>query len=165
LAVGCNNLAFIRDVNVPAGTVFEKNREFTKTWKVQNTGTCDWMFQYSLVLVGGDAFGGVTTKIQKRVPVSSWSELTVDLKAPKKPGTYTSYWRLSNGQSLFGATLTVSFVVQDATPTAVPPTATLSPTTGPTATPTFSPTTGPTATPTFTYTPTYTPPPTETPTP
>jgi hypothetical protein len=165
LAVGCNNLAFIRDVSIPAGTVIGKGQEFTKTWKVQNTGTCDWMYQYTLVLVGGDAYGGASTKIQKRVPVWSWSEITIELQAPKKPGTYTSYWRLSNGQSLFGATLTVSFVVRDATPTAVPPTATLSPTTGPTATPTPSPTTGPAATPTFTYTPTSTQAPTETPTP
>ena len=135
LAVGCNNLAFIRDVSVPAGTVFEKGREFTKTWKVQNTGTCDWMYQYTLVPLGEETFGGVNTKIQKRVPVWSWSEITVDLQAPKKPGTYTSYWRLSNGQSLFGETLAVSFVVKDVLPTAVPPTATLPPTTAPTETP------------------------------
>jgi hypothetical protein len=165
LAVGCNNLAFIRDVSVPAGTVLEKGREFTKTWKVQNTGTCDWMYQYTLVPVGGETFGGVNTKIQKRVSVWDWSEITVDLVAPKKPGTYTGYWRLSNGQNLFGATLTVSFVVKDVLPTPVPPTATLSPTTGPTATPTLSPTAGPAATPTFTYTPTPTQVSTQTPTP
>jgi hypothetical protein len=157
LAVGCNNLAFIRDVTIPAGTVIEKNQSFRKTWKVQNTGTCDWMYQYSLVLVGGDAPGGSNSKIQKTVPVWSWSELSVDLEAPKKPGTYTSSWRLSNGQSLFGATLTVSFVVLDVAPTAVPPTATLSPTTAPAATPT--------PTPTSTQAPTQTPTPTPTPTP
>ena len=116
LAVGCNNLAFIRDVSVPAGTIMEKGREFTKTWKVQNTGTCDWMYQYTLVPVGGDTFGGVNTKIQKRVSVWDWSEITVDLVAPKKPGTYTSYWRLSNGQSLFGATLDGIFCCQRCSP-------------------------------------------------
>jgi hypothetical protein len=124
LAVGCNNLAFIRDVNVPSGTVIQKGQEFRKTWKVQNTGTCDWMYQYTLVPAGGDDLGGAATKIQKSVAVWNWSELSVDLAAPKKPGTYTSYWRLSNGQSLFGATLAVSIVVKDAAPTAVPPTVT-----------------------------------------
>ncbi len=53
LAVGCDNLAFVRDVTIPAGTIIVKNQGFTKTWKVQNTGTCDWLYQYSLVLVGG----------------------------------------------------------------------------------------------------------------
>jgi hypothetical protein len=43
LAVGCNNLYFIRDVTLPAGTVLQKKQPFTKTWKVQNTGTCDWL--------------------------------------------------------------------------------------------------------------------------
>jgi len=120
LAVGCNNLAFIRDVTIPAGTVIEKGQDFKKTWKVQNTGTCDWMYQYSLIPVGGDSLGGDITKIQKVVSVWDWSELSLQLEAPKKPGTYVSYWRLSNGQSEFGATLTVSVVVADVAPTAVP---------------------------------------------
>jgi hypothetical protein len=123
LAVGCNNLALVRDVNVPAGTIFEKNHVFTKTWKVENTGTCDWMYQYSLVPSGGDGLGGETTRIQKVVSVGNWSELTVELQAPKTPGTYTGYWRLSNGQSAFGATMTVSIVVRDVAPTAAPDTA------------------------------------------
>jgi hypothetical protein len=125
LAVGCNNLALIRDVNIPSGTVVEKEQDFRKTWKVQNTGTCAWMYQYSLVSAGGDTLGGEPTKIQKSVAVWDWSELSINLEAPKKPGTYTSYWRLSNGQSAFGATLTVSIIVKDVVPTAVPPTATL----------------------------------------
>jgi len=120
LAVGCNNLAFIRDVNIPSGTVFGKNEVFTKTWKVQNNGTCPWMYQYSLVPAGGNSLGGETLRIQKTVAVWSWSELSVELQAPKTPGTYTSYWRLSNGQSMFGATLAVTIVVKDVAPTAVP---------------------------------------------
>lgn len=159
LAVGCNNLAFIRDVNVPSGTVVKPEQEFKKTWKVQNTGTCDWMYQYSLVSAGGDILGGEATKIQKLVSVWSWSELSMSFVAPKKPGTYTSYWRLSNGQSAFGATLTVSIVVP-APPTATP-TATQTPTQTPIQTPTQTPTQ--TSTPTETPTPTQTP--TETPTP
>lgn len=98
------------------------------------------MYQYSLVQTGGDDLGGATTKIQKVVPVWSWSELSVELDAPKKPGKYTSYWRLSNGQSLFGATLTVSIVVKDVAPTVVPLTETPTPTPTPTETPTPTPT-------------------------
>jgi hypothetical protein len=121
LAVGCNNLAFIRDVNYPAGSVVENGQDFRKTWKVQNNGTCPWMYQYTLVSAGGDSLGGATTKIQRSVTVWDWSELSLDLAAPKKPGKYTSYWRLSNGLTPFGATLTVTIVVPD--PTAVPATA------------------------------------------
>jgi len=150
LAVGCNNLAFIRDVNVPAGTVFQANQNFTKTWKVQNTGTCNWMYQYALVLSGGDSFGGKTTKIQKMVAAGNWSELSVQFTAPSKPGTYTSYWRLSSGQSMFGATLVVSFVVGSPSATSAPATAT----TAPSATSQPSSTSAPTDTPVPSDTPT-----------
>lgn len=144
LAVGCNNLGFVRDVTIPAGTVIQPDKNFTKTWKVQNTGTCNWMYQYSFMLLSGDAYGeDKVIKIQKLVTVNDWSELSVNLTAPKKAGTYTSYWRLAdlNG-TMFGATLTVSFVVP-----------------APTSAPTITKTPAPTST--FTLTP---PPPSETPT-
>ena len=146
LAVGCNNLYFIRDVTIPAGTVLKKNQDFTKTWKVQNTGTCNWLYQYILVPLG-DSFGGGSPKIQKLVKPDSWSELSVDVTAPNKPGTYTSYWRLSNGQSMFGATLALSFVVADQ-PTSTPvPSITNTFTLVPSETPSETPTPTPTPTP------------------
>jgi hypothetical protein len=119
LAVGCNNLALVRDVNIPSGTAFEKNQVFTKTWKVENTGTCEWAPYYTLVYAGGDILEGETTRTQKSVSVGSWSELSLNFEAPKKAGTYVGYWRLSDGQNMFGATLTVSIVVKD-TATAIP---------------------------------------------
>lgn len=135
LASGCNNLAFVRDVNMPAGTVLQKGQEFTKTWKVQNNGTCDWMFQYRLVLLSGAGSGISSDYIAKQVAVWSWSEVSVRGNAPNKPGTYTSYWRMADGAGrMFGATLTLSIVVGQPTevPTAAPsstntpePTATL----------------------------------------
>jgi hypothetical protein len=131
LAFGCNNLAFIRDVTVPAGTVIQKNKDFTKTWKVQNSGTCNWLYQYGLVLLSGDRYGGKDTKIQRLVTVDDWAEVSVNMTAPNHPGTYTNYWRMTdvNGH-MFGATLTASFVV------APPPTSTHVPTLTKTAVPT-----------------------------
>jgi hypothetical protein len=107
---------------MPSGTVLQKNQGFTKTWKVQNTGTCEWMYQYRLVLLSGDAAGAESDYIRKQVAVWSWAEVSVFGTAPQKPGTYTSYWRMADGAGrMFGATLTLSYVV--AQPTAVPPTA------------------------------------------
>nr|MDQ3006767.1 NBR1-Ig-like domain-containing protein [Chloroflexota bacterium] len=51
LGSGCNNLAFISDASVPAGTVFKPEEQFTKSWKVANTGTCEWVYRYYLVFV------------------------------------------------------------------------------------------------------------------
>lgn len=139
LAHGCNNLAFIRDVTIPAGTVMQKGQNFTKTWKVQNTGTCPWMPQYRLELVSGSEFGAGPTKIQKQVAVNDWAEVSVNLDTPRQPGKYTSYWRMADSSgNRFGATLVVSFIVSESSPTPVPTTAV------PTATPTETVTPTPT---------------------
>jgi hypothetical protein len=153
LAVGCNNLAFIRDVTIPPGTVLQKNQEFTKTWKVQNTGTCNWLYQYSLVLVSGDSFGGKNFKIQKLVKINDWTELSLGMTTPDKTGTFTNYWRLFNGQKMFGATLIVSFVVADPPTLTSLPTSTDTPLPQPTDTSTLSPTLSPSDTPSPTSTP------------
>lgn len=113
LANGCNNLAFIRDVNLPAGTVVGKEEEITKTWKVQNIGTCEWKFQYRLAFLSGDDLRASGDYIGKQVAIWDWSEVSISFTSPSKPGTYTSYWRMVDGDGkMFGTTLVVSFVVQ-----------------------------------------------------
>ena len=112
LAHGCNNLVFVRDVTVPSGTKVKPGEDFGKTWKVANVGTCDWMYQYAIVLISGDAMSGKTTKLGRVVTAGHWGELTVEMGAPKSPGTYTAYWRLSDADgNPFGASLPVSIVV------------------------------------------------------
>ncbi len=114
LAYGCNNLAFIRDVNMPPGTVLKPKDRFTKTWKVQNTGTCNWTYPYTLVLLSGDSFGASGDHIGRQVTVWDWAEVSIDMAAPEKPGTYTTYWRMTDGAgNMFGATLVLSFVVSE----------------------------------------------------
>jgi len=123
LASGCNNLGFILDVSVPAGTVMKPGESFTKTWKVENNGTCDWVYLYHLVFVGGDRMEGDPGSLGKVIVPGKWTQLSVDLVAPSKPGTYTGTWRMANQPGTpFGAALTVSIVVANPTATPVPPT-------------------------------------------
>lgn len=139
LAYGCNNLEFIRDVTIPAGTVLTPAEDFTKTWKVQNTGTCPWMYQYRLTLLSGDSFGAALVKLGSMVPVGQWTEISLDMGAPKAEGKYISYWRMADANNhMFGATLVVSFTVAKPTQTPMPPTDTPIPTS--TSTPTATPT-------------------------
>lgn len=121
LAYGCNNLALIRDVTIESGTILNPGVHFTKTWQVANTGTCDWLYLYELVFVSGDRMGGNSRRLSTKVPPKEWRQLSVDLDAPKDPGTYTGYWRLSDGAGhMFGATLVVSIVVKSPTKTPKP---------------------------------------------
>ena len=114
LGSGCNNLAFISDVSVPAGTVFQPEQQFTKSWKVQNTGTCDWVYRYHLVHISGDDVGGRDpVSLGKVIEPAKWTTLTITLRAPRAPGTYTSTWRLADQSgTVFGSTLGVNIVVK-----------------------------------------------------
>jgi Ig-like domain from next to BRCA1 gene len=151
VAYGCNNLSLVFDVTVPNGTNFKAGEEFTKTWKVENNGTCDWKYPYRLVFVSGAQLNGVDSKLLKKtITPGNWTELSVDLVAPGTKGTYTGYWRMSDSDGhLFGVNLAVSIKV--GTPPTDTPTVTSAPTSFPTATST--PTLQPTATDTETVTP------------
>mgnify|MGYP001590159845 CR=1 FL=1 len=135
---GCNdNGKYVADVTYPDNTNVLPNTPFTKTWRVQNTGTCPWDSTYSLKFVGGDAMSGpAAVAIPGNVPPNSTVDISVNLIAPAAPGTYTGKWRLVNPSNAeFGTNgnpLTVIIVVPaTATPTA---TATATPTATATAT-------------------------------
>src|SRR5215207_6008454 len=83
LGSGCNNLGLIQDVNIPAGTVVRPGQEFTKTWKVVNSGTCDWVFLYRLVFTGGERMGGDPSGLGKIIIPGKWTQLSVTLTAPR----------------------------------------------------------------------------------
>lgn len=113
LAYGCNNLALIADVNYPSGTVVAPNENITKTWKVQNTGTCNWMYVYRLTQTGGTDFDAPSVNLGRVVTVNDWAEVSINLDMPRKAGTYSAYWRMSDGDGhMFGSTLGITVVVQ-----------------------------------------------------
>lgn len=123
LALGCNNLALIRDETIPAGTVMSPSQVFTKTWKVENNGTCDWVYLYRLVFTGGNQMGGEPSGLGKVIPPGKWTQISVQLMAPKQPGSYVGTWRLgTQAGGAFGSTLTVSIVVASPPNTPVPAT-------------------------------------------
>jgi len=147
LAYGCNNLRLIQDQTVPAGTVFQPREAFTKTWKVENNGTCDWVYLYHLVFLSGNEMEGKPGNLGKVIPPGKWTQISVELAAPKSPGTYSGYWRFADQSGhMFGSTLAVSIVVSAPTKTPRPTeTYTVAP---PSPTPTETPTETPTSTPT-----------------
>ena len=136
LASGCNNLLLIRDETVPAGTTFNPGESFTKTWKVQNNGTCNWALQFRLVFFGGERMDGDPGGLGKVIEPVKWTQISVALIAPKQPGSYTGSWRLGTQTgSPFGSTLSISIVVTVPTNTPISPTDTSLPTDSPTDTP------------------------------
>jgi len=130
---GCTlQAAFIADVTIPDSSVVAPGSQFVKTWRVRNSGTCDWGSGLKTVFVEGNQLGGPSVVSLEPVDAGRTLDIAITLKAPTNPGTYQGKWQLRapNGAVLTG--LTVSIVVQ-ATPTPTgPPTVTPKPSPVPT---------------------------------
>lgn len=94
--IPCNWAQFIEDVTVKDGTVFTPNSVFTKTWRLKNIGTCTWTRDYRLEFDSGERMDGPrAVSMPKNVNPGETVDLTVELVAPREPGRYRGYWRLS----------------------------------------------------------------------
>ena len=51
------NEQFVADVTIPDGTVLAPSSAFVKTWRVKNTGTCNWE-NYQLIFATGEQMSG-----------------------------------------------------------------------------------------------------------
>lgn len=116
IPVPCDRAKFISDVTVPDNTVFSPNVNFTKTWRLQNDGSCTWNTSYALVFDSGEAMNGPASQaLPSSVAPGQTIDLTVSLKAPATAGTYRGNWKLQNaGGARFGigTSATTAFWVQ-----------------------------------------------------
>ncbi|NDJ33132.1 MAG: hypothetical protein GYB64_00555, partial [Chloroflexi bacterium] len=117
-----NDLAFVSDITVPDGTEFAPGESFTKTWRVQNTGTCEWTTNYLWIFIQGAQMGGPNGQLLGRsVPPGTQADISVNLRAPDDPGTYRGFWQMQTPEgSRFGGTPFVEIVVAPPTPTPFP---------------------------------------------
>jgi hypothetical protein len=98
-AAACRNrAAFVTDVTVPDGSVFQPGVAFVKTWRLKNDGTCTWTSAYNMAYVSGDPLsGGTSMKIPITVPGETM-DISLDMNAPTTPGHYRGYWMLTDPQ-------------------------------------------------------------------
>jgi Ig-like domain from next to BRCA1 gene len=146
-AATCSNMKFVSDVTIPDGTQLPVNQTFTKTWRVQNIGTCTWTTSYKLVFSYGESMSGQTVAFPSAVATGQTVDISVNLKVPNKTGKLVGVWTLEDDKGQpFGPTLTVVINVGAVTPTATGST-TLAPTETLTSAATETPTETPTSTP------------------
>ena len=84
------------DVNYPDNTVVTPGEEFTKTWKIKNTGSCAWGGGYALVYSYGEKMNGAFVPFASVIAPGEETEVSVSFKAPDLPGTYFSFWTMQN---------------------------------------------------------------------
>ena len=113
VAGGCLNSLLISDVTIPNGSKMSAKDTFTKTWQIQNTGSCTWTGNFKITFLGGDMLGADTSKIHRTVVPGGTTEISLDMIAPSTSGTVSTTWQLAsdNGQ-LFGQVLQFSIVVK-----------------------------------------------------
>lgn len=94
----CDQVKFVKDVTIPDEMDIAPGERFTKTWRLQNAGSCPWGIGYLLYFESGDILGGPSSQDLTSVTVQSGEtlDISVDLVAPQETGTYQGFWKLRN---------------------------------------------------------------------
>jgi hypothetical protein len=134
---------YIADVTVPDNSKLDKGAAFIKTWRVKNSGTCDWPADTVLAFASGNKLGAPDTVPVGVVKAGETKDISVNMTAPNQDAAnVTGKWQVKSGGKAFGDALTV-LIISGNPATATPPPATAQPQqppTGPVAPPSSGPT-------------------------
>ncbi|MFH1184235.1 MAG: NBR1-Ig-like domain-containing protein [Chloroflexota bacterium] len=120
----CLGLHFLRDVTIPDNTEMTPAEVFTKTWLVENSGTCPWRPGFQVVLIGGVAMGGSPFKVAQTVGPGGSIQVSIKMAAPtNETGVVEGTWKMADADGVhFGDFMSVVVVVSG--PTRIPATTT-----------------------------------------
>src|SRR5262249_2655735 len=106
---------FIADGNPLNGSQIQPGTSFTKSWQVQNNGTCIWIASYGIQKINNNTLNAPSPSSVPLTQPNQTATISLNMVAPQQPGTYNSVWQLraSNGV-LFGSQLTAQIVVPQA---------------------------------------------------
>ena len=98
LDTNCDFIVNIKDVTYPDGSEVNPGETFTKTWSMQNGGTCTWTTGYGVAQVSELDFSIMEWyPLNQTVTPGSTANVSVPVHAPlKKGGVETYYYMLVN---------------------------------------------------------------------
>lgn len=114
------------DKNMKAPPVMAPGQQFTKRWRVRNSGTCAWEPGFQLAFVGGNRtgadMGGTAAGVDRQVEPGQTFDFAVALQAPREYGTFQGFWKMQddNGRA-FGEVIWVGIQVPNPNPPPPPP--------------------------------------------
>jgi hypothetical protein len=102
--VPCNQATLVADVTIPDNTIMYAGQSFIKTWRMKNTGTCDWTTAYSLTFSAGNSLGAPSSvPFTKTTKPGETVDLDLSMVSPSTTGEFTSNWMISGpNSSVFG---------------------------------------------------------------
>ena len=94
----CDQVKFVKDVTIPDEMDIAPGEHFTKTWRLQNAGSCSWGIGYLLYFESGNIMGGPSSMdlTSETIGPGETLDISVDLVAPEETGVYQGYWKLRN---------------------------------------------------------------------
>jgi hypothetical protein len=96
-----NNAKFIADISIPDDTAINPNQTFTKTWRIQNTGTSTWGSGYKWVFISGSQMNGPSYVNVPTVARNATCDISVNLRAPSGSNTYAGWWQMQSPSGQF----------------------------------------------------------------
>ena len=101
-SIPCNAAAFVKDVTYEDNSKVIAGLGFTKTWRLQNVGSCSWTSGYRLIFDHGDRMSAPDSVqvTSGEIPPGAKVDVSVDLKAPSDPGTYQGFFRLRSSDGV-----------------------------------------------------------------
>ena len=96
----CLQITFVNDLSIPDGTKLNAGSAFTKTWRLQNSGSCKWDAGFDIVFSKGNQLGAnAVYDIPAEVAPGQTIDISINMVAPSANGKHSSEWLLksSNG--------------------------------------------------------------------
>jgi hypothetical protein len=91
----CYGMTYVSDVTIPDNTPVNPGQTFTKTWKIQNSGTCAWDAGFKFAFSSGNAMGGATYTFPSAVAAGAVVDVSVSMTAPSTAGKAQGNWHMT----------------------------------------------------------------------
>jgi uncharacterized protein YkwD len=95
-----NKASFVTDVTIPDNSNVAAGSAFTKTWRIQNTGTCIWWSGYTLQHYSENAMSAPASVPLPITNPGETADISIDLIAPSVAGTYRGNFVIKNPADL-----------------------------------------------------------------
>ncbi len=97
--------------NIADNTQVSPGSPMTIIWTVKNVGKTEWTTKYILRYFAGPRGEVNSVAFSKKVGPDSTLDITVPLVAPLAPGTYNTWWKLTNEQGQNFGDVNLLFIV------------------------------------------------------
>nr|XP_020855031.1 uncharacterized protein C6orf106 homolog isoform X6 [Phascolarctos cinereus] len=95
------SMSFVEDVTIGEGESIPPDTQFTKTWRIQNSGAEAWPPGVCLKYVGGDQFGHVNMVMVRSLEPQEMADVSVQMCSPSIAGMYQGQWRMCTATGLY----------------------------------------------------------------